>query len=112
MSYLPRKQLSGLGGAESCGPTQQWDPNFVFAGIKGQCTPAGSPMTPGAGQSIGDKISGGVADFFKVLSASKTAAPPAPIIIQAPSRGGISTTTLVVAGGAALLLVAILASRK
>lgn len=114
MSYLPKNRaLSGLGGAESCGPDQQWDPNFEFAGVKGQCTPKGSPMTPGpAGPSIGEKISGGVADFFKVLAAGKAAQPPTPIIVQAPSRGGVSTTTLAIAGGAALLLIAILASRK
>ena len=36
----------GMGGAESCGPNQQWDPNYVYAGIKGQCTPKGSAFAP------------------------------------------------------------------
>jgi hypothetical protein len=36
----------GMGGAESCGPTQKWDPNYVFQGIKGQCVLSKQPLVP------------------------------------------------------------------
>ncbi len=105
MSYFRKRSMSGLGDASSCGPDQQWDPNYVMPGLPpGQCTPKGSAMSPAVASS---SIWG---DLFKALTPAAPAPAPQTVYVQQPSTG-VSTTTLVVAGGAALILVALLASR-
>jgi hypothetical protein len=107
----------GLDGAESCGPDQQWDPNFVFMGVKGQCTAKGSPMTP-------TPDAGWFADFM-TTAFPKPAAPavtagmtPAQvqqmIAAQKAGAGGMSTNTMLAigAGAVGLIIVIALASRK
>lgn len=77
-TLIARRGYSGaLGDASSCGPDQQWDPNFVFNGIKGQCTPKGSPMaaadSPGILSRIGDFFSGAVKGALNLYGSTKTA---------------------------------------
>ncbi len=113
MAYLPKRgymprNLSGLGGAESCGADQIWDPNAEFYGIKGQCMPrknytaaqiaalqqqAASSSGSTAGNILGALIGG--------LLAPK---PVAPVVAPAPSSG-ISTGTAVALGVGALALI-------
>lgn len=112
-----RRHLSGLGGVESCGANQVWDPNVTFNGIKGQCMPrsnyaASDLVDPSASPGVvKDKSSG--FNWGGLLQAFVQPAAPAPaptvIVQQAP---GMSTTTkIAIAGGAALLLV-VLATRN
>lgn len=110
MSYHRKRSMSGLGDASSCGADQQWDPNYVFNGIKGQCTPKGSPMVGYTAPSSGSGAGSFFTDLFKALTPAAPAPAPTTVYVPQPSTG-VSTTTLVVAGGAALLLVALLASR-
>lgn len=56
--------------AHGCGPNQQWDPNYVFGGTTGQCTPRGSPMTPGPSGAQKPGI------FDAVMALFASAAPP------------------------------------
>ena len=113
--YIRRKGagLMGFGGAESCGPTQQWDPNCTFAGIKGQCVPTGMVgKAPGctyssSEPSIWDKLLSAGGD---VLKAKLT---PAPVTNITTTSSEMSTTTKVaIAGAGVLALLLILKSRK
>jgi len=78
-TLIARRGYSGaLGDASACGPDQQWDPNFVFNGIKGQCTPKGSPMAAadsGGGilSKIGDFFSGAVKGALNLYGSTKVA---------------------------------------
>ncbi len=75
-TLIARRGYAGLSGAESCGPNQQWDPNFVFNGIKGQCTPKGSPMAEGEEgwlSKIGNFFSGAVKGAINIYGSTKVA---------------------------------------
>lgn len=113
LGYLPTTTVrahtvrGGLGGAESCGPTQQWDPNYAMPGLPpGQCVPKGSAMTkPSVGSSI----------FSSVMSLFSTPTPPAyypapPL----PAPAGMSTNTKIAIGlgAAGLVALALIATRK
>jgi hypothetical protein len=106
MSIISRRIPSPLAGAESCGTNQQWDPNYVFNGIKGQCTPRGSAMAPAPTPGF----------FDSLMSAFKpsTPAPMMPAIMPAaPAASGMSQTTMIAIGlGAVGLLAVVLLSRK
>lgn len=121
MSYFRNpRSLSGLGGAESCGPNQVWSPDYVYAGVKGQCLSleqfkaweaqkaAASTGSTSSGPSIWDKL---LSSATTIVSAKLT---PAPVTqINTTGGGGMSMTTKVAIGGAAALgLVLILRSRK
>lgn len=130
MSYYKksRGRLYGLGGVDSCGNDQVWDPNVISGAgtayqITGQCMPRGNYTAaqledvnayPGTVKSAGSAGSSGgnfLTDFFKGLTAA-TPAPTPPIYMQPAASSGISTTTLAIAGGAAVLLIAFIATRK
>ena len=106
--------MMGMGGAESCGSTQQWDPNCTFNGIKGQCVPTGMvgkapgcTYAAGSEPSIWDKLLGAGSD---ILKAKLT---PAPVTNITQTDTGMSTTTkIAIAGAAAVGLLLILRSRK
>ncbi len=109
MSIIYAKRIpSQLEGAESCGPSQQWDPNYVFNGIKGQCTPKGSPMAAGSSNIVGA--------IFGGLSALLKPATPAPTAGGAPAYvppSGMSPNTMIALGlGAAGLVALVLITRK
>jgi hypothetical protein len=108
MAIIARRIRSGLDGAESCGPTQQWDPNYVFQGIKGQCTPKGSPMTPAP--------SPGFFESFMSAMFKPPAAPTAmvPAAVAPASSQGMSQNTMIALGLGAVGLVAlvVIATRK
>jgi hypothetical protein len=104
----------GLGGAESCGTNQQWDPNYKFGDLTGQCTPKGSPMTPApkAGFNWG-AVAGGLSSLFPGKPATPTMPTPAMPIPAYPSGGGMSTNTMIAIGlGAAGLLAIVMLTRK
>lgn len=107
MSIIARRIRSGLDGAESCGPNQQWDPNYVFQGIKGQCTPKGSPMTPAPSPGFFESF---MSAMFKPPAASVPVAPQV-IVQQAP---GMSTNTKIAlaAGAVGLVALVLFATRK
>lgn len=113
MAYLPKRgrvprNLSGLGGAESCGANQVWDPNAEFYGIKGQCMPRANytaaqiaALQQQAASSSGSTAGNILGALLGGLLAPKPAA-PAPVV--APSSG-ISTGTAVAVGVGALALI-------
>lgn len=112
LGYLPNYTVrahtvrGGLGGAESCGPTQQWDPNYVFQGIKGQCTPKGTPL---ASQS---QWGAGITAALTSLWKPATPATSLPAYAPAPA-GGMSRNTMIAIGlGAAGLLAIVMLTRK
>jgi hypothetical protein len=101
-----RRVPNPLGGAESCGVNQQWDPNARFGSIVGQCTPKGSAMTP-APSGFLDSLTAGL----KVLM--PTPVPAAPVYAPAAPSSGMSQTTMIAIGlGAVGLIAIILATRK
>lgn len=110
MSYtkLPARQ-SGLSGAESCGPNQQWDPNYKFNGIVGQCTPKGSPMTPAPSPGLWDtliKIGG-------TLFGSKTPTTMTPGPYPYPTQSETPSWVIpVVVGGGVLAAVLLLRKKR
>lgn len=118
MSYIRRKGygLMGLGGAESCGGNQQWDPNCNFNGIVGQCVPVGTiGKAPGctyaapssSGPSTFDKIFGAAADIFKAKVT------PAPVTnVTTVGGGGMSTTGKLALVGAGVVVVALLMKKR
>ncbi len=61
----PYSNYVSMAGPENCGPDQQWDPNMVVLGNKGQCTPKGSAMSPASAADPG--ILTKVGDFFGTL---------------------------------------------
>lgn len=98
--YIARRIPSPLAGAESCGPTQQWDPNFVFNGIKGQCTPKGSPMT---------KAPGFFESFMSAMTPKPAAAPSvSPYVVAPAAASGMSQNTMIAIGLGAVGLVGLL----
>lgn len=108
MSIIARRIPSPLAGAESCGPSQQWDPNYVFNGMKGQCTPKGSPMTSGAK---------GFLDSFMTAFTPKAPAPApaASSYVTAPvaaARGLPTSTKIAIGVGAVGLVALIVLTRK
>ncbi len=124
-NHRGRQSLAGLGGVESCGPDQVWDPNVEFYGVKGQCMPRKNYTAaqlenpnaiPGVVKTTGASSSSSsfITDFFKALTATPAAAPAAtaPVYVApaATSVMGMSPTTLAIAGGGALLLI-LLATR-
>lgn len=108
-SGLDGVRRGGLGDASSCGPNQQWDPNYVFNGIKGQCTPKGSPMTPAS--SSPSFFESFMSAMFPKPATPAAAATPQVVIQQAP---GMSTNTKIALGVGAVGLVALIliATRK
>ena len=111
MSYVNR----GLGGAESCGQNQQWDPNYKFGNITGQCTPKGTPMTPTPEPGLFDKFMGTMFPA-PVAPAPQPGMTPAQVqaMIAAQKSGGMSQNTMIALGLGAvgLLAVVMIASRK
>ncbi len=113
MSYR-RTVLSPLGGVESCGPQQVWDPNATFNGIKGQCMPrsnyeASQLVDPNAYPGTVKTTAGSSFNWgglFTAIFKPSTPAPAAPIVVQ-PAPGMSTTTKVALASGAALLLVLI-----
>lgn len=90
----------GMGGAESCGPNQQWDPNYVFNGIKGQCTPKGTPLVRIVG--------GGTPGFWDSFSAGlKVLKPPAGAPPQSGGGSGMSRNTMIAIGLGAVGIISI-----
>jgi hypothetical protein len=120
MSYFRNRSMSGLGGAESCGPNQIWSPDYVYSGIKGQCLSveqykaweakkaAAATGTTKSEPSWADKL---LTAATSVVSAKLT---PAPVTqITTTGGGGMSTTTKLAIGGAAALgLLLVLRSRR
>jgi hypothetical protein len=108
MAIIGRRIPHGLEGAESCGPDQQWDPNYVYAGIKGQCIPRSQALV---------KMATATPSFFdSFMSAFSTpqraAAPTAPIATAAP-RSGMSQNTMIAIGlGAVGLIAIVMLTRK
>lgn len=112
MAYLPKRgrvprNLSGLGGAESCGANQVWDPNAEFYGIKGQCMPRANytaaqiaALQQQAASSSGSTAGNILGALLGGLLAPKPVAP-----IAAPVSSGISTGTALAIGAGALALI-------
>lgn len=96
---------SQLDGAESCGPNQKWDPNYVFQGIKGQCVPASQPLVQMAAPSFWSNF---MSAFGPPTGAPTGRPPTAPTPM--PASRGMSQNTMIAIGlgvvGLALLLVA------
>lgn len=118
LGYIPGRGLrahtvrGGMGGAENCGPNQQWDPNFVYAGIKGQCTPRGSAMAPAPATDWG-----AIATSLTSFLTPKPAAAAAPTMTMpayaGPTSSGMSRGTMIAIGlGAAGLLAVVMLTRK
>jgi len=104
----------GLGGAESCGPNQQWDPNYKFGEFTGQCTPKGSPMTPApkAGTDWG-ALAKGLTGLFPAAKPPTTPMPGGVPAYYPPPSSGMSTNTMIMIGlGAAGLLALVMLTRK
>jgi hypothetical protein len=137
LGYLPSGTVrahtvrGGLGGAESCGPNQQWDPNYTYAGITGQCVPKGTPFAMiqgacGAGyvkNAYGYCVpastpSPGIASslFSGLMAAFKPPATPTTVYVPTPAAAssGMSKNTMIAIGLGAvgLLAVVMLASKK
>lgn len=122
MTYVPQRQtrrhpMSGLGGVESCGPDQVWDPNIEFYGTKGQCMPRSNysasqlenpSAIPGVVKSKSSSTSsgGGFASVIGALlsNATKPAAPTYQYPTAAPSSG-LSTGTMLMIGALGLGIV-------
>jgi hypothetical protein len=115
LGYIPGRGLrahtvrGGMGGAENCGPNQQWDPNFVYAGIKGQCTPRGSAMAPKPGVDWGS-----IANTLTSALTPKPAAPTGLMPGYPPAAStGMSKGTMIAIGlGAVGLLAVVMLTRK
>lgn len=105
---IARRIPSQLAGAESCGPNQQWDPNYVMPGLPpGQCTPKGSPMTPGP--------SGGFFDSFLQSMFPRPVTPMVPggVMPMMPQQGMSQNTMIALGLGAVgILAIAMMASRR
>ena len=110
----------GMGGAESCGPTQQWDPNYVYDGIKGQCTPKGSAFAPKPSTDWGE-LATSLSTMFApkpgapkyVQVAPRFLAPAAAAAATSPAPSGMSSNTMLAIGlGAAGLLAVVMLTRK
>ena len=93
-----------LGGPESCGPNQQWDPNATFPGLPpGQCTPKGSAMTPAP-------TPGFFASFTSAMfpPTAKIAPATTPAFVPPAPQHGMSQGTMIAIGAGVVGLVAIL----
>jgi hypothetical protein len=106
--YIARRIPSPLAGAESCGPDQQWDPNFTFNGIKGQCVPKGTPMTPASG------VNATLDAIVKAISSNPFAPKPAaaPASYAAPAKGMSQNTMIAIGLGAVGLIALVTLARK
>ena len=113
----------GMGGAESCGPTQQWDPNYVYDGIKGQCTPKGSALAPKPSTDWGALATSLFSGLVPKSSTPKyvqgppgysaPAAAAAAAAAAPPAPSGMSSSTMLAIGlGAAGLLAIVMLTRK
>ncbi len=114
MSIIYARRIpSPLAGAESCGPDQHWDPNYVYAGIKGQCTPKSMPlvqMASGSGTSTAGAIMAGVMSLFSTPKAP-TPTPGYAAPVAAPQ--GMSQNTMIAIGlGAVGLIALVMIARK
>jgi hypothetical protein len=109
--------MSGLSGAESCGPDQQWDPNYKFGTLTGQCTPKGSAMTPapssggigGVLQTIGSAL---VNSFTGAQKAQGQSAAYQQYLAANSGGGTPSWVVPAAIGGAGLVLALVLLKRK
>lgn len=101
---------SQLDGAESCGPNQQWDPNYVFNGIKGQCTPKGTPLVQ---MASGSSKPGFFESFMTAFTPKPTAAPAMPAYAAPAPSSGMSQNTMIAIGlGAVGLIALVMLARK
>lgn len=104
---VARQGYSGLSGPEACGPNQQWDPNFVIAGLPpGQCTPKGSAMTP---PPSGGGVLSTIGSFLGGLF--KPSTPTAPVII-APQSSTPDWLLPVAIGGVGLVAVLLITKQR
>lgn len=113
MAIIYAKRVpSGLDGAESCGPNQKWDPNYVFNGIKGQCVPSSQPLVQMA--SSGTNWGSLANSLTSLFSTPKAAPTPMPMpTYAAPASSGMSTNTMIAIGlGAVGLLAIVMLTRK
>jgi hypothetical protein len=102
---IARQGYSGLSGPETCGPDQQWDPNFVIPGLPpGQCTPKGSTMVAAPSSGIVSTIGSFLGGLFK------SSTPAAPVII-APQSSTPTWLLPVAIGGAGLVAIMLLTKR-
>lgn len=116
LGYLPSTTVrahtvrGGLGGAASCGPNQQWDPNYVMPGLPpGQCTPKGTPLTKASGVNWGE-LATSLTSIFAPKPPPTYATAPAYI---PPASSGMSPNTMIAIGlGAAGLLAIVMLTRK
>lgn len=107
MAYRSTRIPNTLAGAESCGPNQQWDPNYVFNGIKGQCVPKGQPLVQMASSSPGFFES--LMSAFSTPKYATPSAPAAPVVVQQ----GMSQNTMIAIGlGAVGLVALVMLARK
>lgn len=106
--YIMKRIPSPLAGAEACGPDQHWDPNYTFNGIKGQCTPKSTPLTPASGiNAVLDAIASMGAGLLKPPAAA------APAAAAVPSKSGMSQNTMIAIGvGAVGLIALVMLARK
>lgn len=117
LGYMPNYTVrahtvrGGLGGAESCGPDQHWDPNYVFQGMKGQCTPKSMPLVQMA--SSGTNWGTLATSLTSLFSSPSAPAPTVATPAYAPVQRGMSTNTMIAIGlGAAGLLAIVMLTRK
>lgn len=102
---------SQLDGAESCGPDQHWDPNYVYNGIKGQCTPKSMPLVQMA--SGGSGAAGFLSSILGALTPKPAAAPAAPAYAMPAPSSGMSQNTMIAIGlGAVGLIALVMIARK
>lgn len=110
MAIIYAKRIpSGLDGAESCGPNQKWDPNYVFNGIKGQCVPSSQPLVQMASEP------GFLTSFMSAFSTPKyaTPMPTAPAAVAPARAAGMSMNTKIAIGvGVGLVALVLIATRK
>jgi len=107
LGYLRAQTVrGGMGGAESCGPTQKWDPNYVFQGIKGQCIPSSQPLVKMASEP------GFLTSLMSAFSKPSYATPTAQPSSVAPAASGMSQTTMLAIGAVGLVALVLIVTRK
>lgn len=116
-SYQRRpRHMAGLGGAESCGPDQQWDPNYKFGTLTGQCTPKGTAMSPAASSggvgSVLQTIGGALVNAFTGSQRAAGQSAAYQSYLSQQQGGGTNWIVPVAIGGAGLVLALVLLRRK